>query len=178
MIIELAESLGEFLVIATLGLMTCALMVTHIVKTRAATVAAPLPSGPRHNGPRSFAGNQRPRRNYDPVHAGHPVTEKLRKEERKRYKQILNRSTIVIATPNHTAVALRYEHGSSATPLVTIKGKEVKGVKILEIARELDIPVFKSTGLAMQLYTSVDANKPIREEHFVPVAELVAKVVH
>lgn len=183
MVMVLAESFLEFIVIAVLGVLTCAVLMNHALKAREA-VAAPSSgrvgparaqgSAPGRMGTTSGA---RPHRRYDPVQAVHPISDRLRKEERKRIMDVLNRSTLVVATPNHTAVVLRYEFGDGSTPTVTLKGNNLKGLKILEVARQLDVPVFRSSKLAMQLYNSVNANKPIRHEHYVPVAELVSQVV-
>lgn len=71
------------------------------------------------------------------------------------------------------AVALRYERGKDNAPAVTAKGQGKLAEKILELARQNNIPIQKDKTLLEALYR-LDLNTEIPEELYQVVAEVLA----
>ena len=64
-------------------------------------------------------------------------------------------ATAVIVNPTHYAVALRYDHGSTAVPMVVAKGRNHLALRIREIAVSNGVPLVENPPLAQALYKSV-----------------------
>ena len=94
---------------------------------------------------------------------------------RKRMMAEVPNADVVVTNPTHFAVALKYEQGSPA-PIVVAKGKDNVALQIKKIAREAGVHVMQNPPLARALYKQVDIDKPIPEELFAAVAELLAFV--
>ncbi len=71
------------------------------------------------------------------------------------------------------AVALEYELGQDRAPRVTAKGKGVVAEKILEIARENNIPLYHDNEL-VQVLEALDIDIEIPGELYRAVAEVLA----
>ena len=95
---------------------------------------------------------------------------------RKRMLQAVPQADVVLVNPTHVAVAMRYDMGSMAAPVVLAKGGDLLCEKIKEIARAHSVPIVHRPELARALFTQVDINEPIPETLFVAVAEVLAMV--
>jgi len=73
------------------------------------------------------------------------------------------------------AVALHYEKGKGA-PLVVAKGRGTVGAKIIEVAKEHDIPIEENEVLAGAL-SNVELGDEIPEELYKAVAEVLIFVM-
>ncbi len=73
------------------------------------------------------------------------------------------------------AAALKYEEGNTA-PIVTAQGVGVVAEKILESAKDSDVPVVYNRELA-NLLTNVDVGDQIPDELYLAVAEVLAYVM-
>ncbi len=82
------------------------------------------------------------------------------------------RATVVVANPTHVAVALRYDEASMQAPQVTAKGQDSMALKILEIAREHQVPVVRNIGLAHSLY-DLEIGLEVPEDLYEAVAEVL-----
>jgi flagellar biosynthetic protein FlhB len=82
---------------------------------------------------------------------------------------------VVVTNPTHYAVALRYD-GTSPAPVVVAKGKDIVAARIRALAAEHDVPVVGDPPLARALHASVEIDRPIPEELFGAVAQLLAFV--
>jgi len=71
------------------------------------------------------------------------------------------------------AVALRYDKEKEAAPAVIGKGQGLMAEKILELAREHNIPVHEDSDLA-EILSRLDLQAEIPPETYVVVAELLA----
>lgn len=96
-----------------------------------------------------------------------------RERARKRMLASVPRATLVIANPTHYAVALRYVRGEQAAPIVVAKGLDFIALKIREIAEENGIPVIEDRALARSLYEVVKPDRPIPQEFYKAVAEII-----
>jgi flagellar biosynthetic protein FlhB len=84
---------------------------------------------------------------------------------------------VIVTNPTHYAVALKYEHGDMAAPVVVAKGVDLVALKIREIATANKVPVVESPPLARALYASVEIDHPIPAEHYKAVAEIIGFVM-
>ena len=71
------------------------------------------------------------------------------------------------------AVALKYDKNSSSAPKVTAKGEGVTAKKIIELAKENDIPIQKDENL-VELLSKVELDREIPQEMYKAVAEVFA----
>lgn len=95
---------------------------------------------------------------------------------RKRMTSAIPKATVVITNPTHYAVALRYERGMAA-PVCVAKGADEIARVIRELATAHNVPIVENPPLARALYASVDVDRPIREDHFRAVAEVIGYVM-
>jgi flagellar biosynthesis protein FlhB len=95
---------------------------------------------------------------------------------RGRMLQEVPKADVVLANPTHVAVALRYDAGSMAAPMVVAKGPDLLAQQIRAIARDHGVPIVRRPELARAVYRTVDVGKPIPEALFVAVAEVLAMV--
>jgi flagellar biosynthetic protein FlhB len=83
---------------------------------------------------------------------------------------------VIVTNPTHYSVALRYEQGVNAAPVVTAKGVDELALRIRYLAAMNNVPIVARPPLARALYWSVEVGRPIRTEHYEAVAELLAYV--
>ena len=94
---------------------------------------------------------------------------------RKRMMAEVPNADVVITNPTHYAVALKYEETKRA-PIVVAKGMDNIAQQIKKIARENNVHIVQNPPLARSLYADVEVDKPIPEELFAAVAEVLAYV--
>ena len=73
------------------------------------------------------------------------------------------------------AVAIQYDRSKDSAPKVTAKGKGKVAHKIIELAKEHDIPIKNDPDL-IEVLSSLEINEEIPSEIYVAVAELLAFV--
>lgn len=96
---------------------------------------------------------------------------------RRRMMTAVPTASVIITNPTHYSVALKYDHGVSAAPIVVAKGVDNLAFKIREIAKEAGIPIVESPPLARALYAGVEIDHPIPVEHYKAVAEIIGYVM-
>ncbi|OQM77022.1 flagellar biosynthesis protein FlhB [Manganibacter manganicus] len=96
-----------------------------------------------------------------------------RDRARRRMMTAVPRATLVIANPTHFSIALRYVREEDSAPVVLAKGQDLVALKIREIAREHNIPVFEDVALARSMYKQVSVDSVIPQQFYQAVAELV-----
>lgn len=96
---------------------------------------------------------------------------------RKRMMAQVPNASVIVTNPTHYAVALKYDHGEMAAPVIVAKGVDKLALKIREIASEAGVPIVESPPLARALYATVDVDRPIPVEHYVAVAEIIGFVM-
>jgi len=99
-----------------------------------------------------------------------------RDRSRRRMMAAVPRATLVIANPTHFSIALKYVREEDSAPLVLAKGQDLVALKIREIAREHNIPVFEDVALARSMYKQVSVDSVIPSQFYQAVAELVRVV--
>ncbi|MCL2283594.1 MAG: flagellar biosynthesis protein FlhB [Fibromonadales bacterium] len=85
-------------------------------------------------------------------------------------------ATVVITNPTHLAIALRYEQGKDAAPLIVAKGEDKVAERIKQLAAENDVPIVENKPLARAMYDVVEVGDPLPLEFFAAVAEILAAV--
>ena len=83
---------------------------------------------------------------------------------------------VVITNPTHLAVALQYDQGRMAAPVVVAKGANLIAQRIKEIAKENGVAVVENKPLAQVLYRMVDIAEAIPDNLYQAVAEVLAYV--
>ncbi|MEI9851965.1 MAG: EscU/YscU/HrcU family type III secretion system export apparatus switch protein [Sphingomonas sp.] len=81
-------------------------------------------------------------------------------------------SDLVIANPEHFAVALRYDPERMSAPTVSAKGRNRFALALREEAFRLGIPVLVRPGLARALFRGCAAGAELSAQHYEAVAEL------
>jgi flagellar biosynthetic protein FlhB len=86
------------------------------------------------------------------------------------------KADVVVTNPTELAVAIQYEPETMAAPIVVAKGAGVLAQRIRRLALEHNIPVVERKPLAQLLYKEVDVNRPIPDQSYAAVAEVLAYV--
>ncbi len=112
---------------------------------------------------------------------GNPhVKARLRKIQRDMRRRNMMRdvptATAIIVNPTHYAVAIRYEQGSMAAPLVVAKGKNYLAGRIRLRATENQVPIIENPPLAQALYKTVDIGQEVPPHLYRAVAEILAYI--
>jgi len=94
---------------------------------------------------------------------------------RRRMLAEVPKATVVVTNPTHVAVALKYDE-KSAAPVCVAKGLDHLALKIREKAREAGVPILERPDLARALYRSVEMEKPIPQDLYQAVAQVLAFV--
>lgn len=106
---------------------------------------------------------------------------KIRSLQMQRAKQRMManvpKASVVITNPTHYAVALQYDHGAMAAPVVVAKGVDAVALRIREVATGHGIPLVENRPLARALYASAELDRPIPVEHYAAVAEIISYVL-
>lgn len=79
----------------------------------------------------------------------------------------------VVSNPTHIACALKYDQEKMESPRLIAKGTELFAKKIIEIARENNVPVVENPPVARALFRLVELNAYIPPELYKAVAEIL-----
>lgn len=99
-----------------------------------------------------------------------------REAARRRMMQAVPKADVVVTNPMHFAVALKYEEGSMAAPLVVAKGSQLVAERIKELARENRVPIVEAPPLARALHRHAEVGETIPGALFTAVAQVLAYV--
>ena len=83
---------------------------------------------------------------------------------------------VVITNPTHYAVALKYERGVDAAPVVLAKGDNALARRIKALAAEHEVPMVENRPVARLLFATGRVGEPIPAELFQAVAGILAFV--
>ena len=79
----------------------------------------------------------------------------------------------VVTNPTHVACALKYVAEEMDSPMLIAKGTELIAKKIINIAKEHNVPVIENPPVARALFRMVEINQPIPPELYKAVAEIL-----
>lgn len=109
----------------------------------------------------------------------------LKQELRRRARKIATgqmmrevpKARVIVTNPTHLSIAIAYDDSQAGTaPVLTAKGADFLALKIRELAKENDIPLYENKPLARQLYEKVGIGETIPEEFFEAIAVILAFV--
>jgi flagellar biosynthetic protein FlhB len=86
-------------------------------------------------------------------------------------------ATVVVTNPTHYSVALKYERGHMAAPVIVAMGVDELALRIRQIARDHDVPIYENPPLARALHATGEIDKAIPVEHYQAVAEVIGYVM-
>ncbi len=95
---------------------------------------------------------------------------------RARMMQAVPDADVVVTNPTHYAVALKYKPDEMTAPMLVAKGADLIALKIREVAEENDIAIVENPPLARALFSSVDLDEEVPQEHYQAVAEIISYV--
>jgi flagellar biosynthetic protein FlhB len=95
---------------------------------------------------------------------------------RQRLRRDVPRATVIITNPTHFAVALKYDDGIDATPLVLAKGKDMIAAEIRLLAIKNGIPIYQAPPLARALYYTAETGSTIHPSLYMGVAIVLSYV--
>jgi len=99
-----------------------------------------------------------------------------REAARRRMMQAVPQADVVVTNPLHFAVALKYDEGRMAAPLLVAKGSQLVAERIKELAREHRVPIVEAPPLARALHRHVEVGDTIPGTLFTAVAQVLAYV--
>ena len=91
-------------------------------------------------------------------------------------RKAVSESHVVLTNPTHFAVALRYDRGRDAAPMVAAKGRGATALAIRELAAEQGLPILEYPALARGLYYTSKEGQEIRDDLYMAVATVLAFV--
>ncbi len=94
----------------------------------------------------------------------------------KRMMKAIPEADVVVSNPTHYAVALKYDATKMNAPKVVAKGLDLIALKIMEIAREHNVPVVEDRILARILYNTVEIDSEIPPKLYQAVAKVLSYV--
>lgn len=101
----------------------------------------------------------------------------LRQEKaRARMMQAVPEADVVITNPTHYSIALKYDPEEMDAPILVAKGTDDLAMRIREVAKENDIPLYENKPLARVLFDTVDLDQMIPPEHYQAVAEVISYI--
>jgi len=100
----------------------------------------------------------------------------MRKMMTMRMMQAVPSADVVITNPTHYAVALVYEDGTDAAPIVVAKGADEVALRIKELARIHNVPMVENRMLARSLYEMCEVDDMIPQELYQAVADVLSFV--
>ena len=88
--------------------------------------------------------------------------------------QEVPKAKVVLVNPTHFAVAIKYDQKTMIAPMVVAKGADHMAEKIMEVARAYGVPIVRRPELTRTIFATVPIDKPIPQELYVAVAEVMA----
>ena len=104
------------------------------------------------------------------------IKELQRRMAMSRMMQSVPEADVVLRNPTHFAVALKYDDGKDAAPIVVAKGQDEMALRIIKIAEENGVQVIENKPVARALYAMTQVSGMIPEEFYGTVAEILVYV--
>ncbi|UTR10851.1 flagellar biosynthesis protein FlhB [Evansella sp. LMS18] len=104
------------------------------------------------------------------------IKEKQKQMAMSRMMQEIPNADVVITNPTHYAVALKYEDGKMAAPVIVAKGVDYIALKIINVAKNNEVITVENRPLARALYSQAEIGDQVPEDLFKATAEVLAYV--
>lgn len=82
-------------------------------------------------------------------------------------------STVLVTNPTHYAAGIFYERGKMQLPVLRTKGSGFTALRMIEAARDANIPIIQNVPLAHALCENLKVNDAIPSDLAAPVAEVL-----
>lgn len=93
-----------------------------------------------------------------------------------RMMQAVPTADVIITNPTHYSLALKYDPEEMDAPVLVAKGVDELAMRIREVAKESDVPLYENKPLARVLFDTVEVDQAIPEEHYKAVAEVISYI--
>ncbi|MBI4926940.1 MAG: flagellar biosynthesis protein FlhB [Anaerolineae bacterium] len=110
----------------------------------------------------------------DPALKGR-IRAQMRRMARGRMMAAVPKATVIVTNPTHLAIAIQYSEGMNA-PKILAKGANFTAKRIIEIARENNIPVIQNIPLARAIFKTIEVDQEISPDLYLAMAEVLATV--
>ncbi|MBN8808029.1 MAG: flagellar biosynthesis protein FlhB [Sphingomonas sp.] len=104
------------------------------------------------------------------------VRQRQREMSRKSVRKAVASAHVVLTNPTHFSVALRYDSGTDAAPVVVAKGRGVTALAIRDVAGEADVPILEYPALARAVYYTSREGQEVRDDLYAAIATVLAFV--
>ncbi|MEI2417590.1 flagellar biosynthesis protein FlhB [Orrella sp. JC864] len=104
------------------------------------------------------------------------IRQQQRAMARRRMMSQVPGADVVVTNPTHYAVALKYQDGTHAAPVVVAKGTNLIAARIRELAEQHRVPLLEAPALARALHHHVELDREIPAALYSAVAEVLAWV--
>ncbi|TDJ38307.1 MAG: flagellar biosynthesis protein FlhB [Gammaproteobacteria bacterium] len=95
---------------------------------------------------------------------------------RRRMLEAVPDADVVITNPEHFSVAIKYDNGAMAAPIVVAKGADHMAFRIRELASANDVPILVLPGLARAVYYVTEPGEEVPAGLYMAVAQVLAYV--
>ncbi len=85
-------------------------------------------------------------------------------------------ASVIITNPTHFAVALKYDVGSEGAPVILALGRGMMAEKIIDLAKDSNVTIFRSPILARALYFTGEIGQEISDKLYTAVAAILAYI--
>jgi flagellar biosynthesis protein FlhB len=99
-----------------------------------------------------------------------------RKIARRRMMEAVPKADVIITNPTHFSVAIQYDPKKMKAPRVVAKGVDFLALRIRELAKASGVPIVENRPLARALYKQIPVGKPITEDLYTAVAQVLSYV--
>lgn len=95
---------------------------------------------------------------------------------RRRMLEAVPDADVVITNPEHFSVAIKYDNGAMAAPIVVAKGADHMAFRIRELASAHNVPILVLPGLARAVYYVTEPGEEVPAGLYMAVAQVLAYV--
>jgi len=99
-----------------------------------------------------------------------------REMAQRRMMQDVETADMVVTNPTHFAVAVKYDRESMAAPKVVAKGADLVAKRIIQVAKNHNVPRVENRPLARALHKAVKIGEEVPPKFYQAVAELLAYI--
>lgn len=117
-------------------------------------------------------------------HKNQEMSPEIKRGQRRMAMRLLQRqmledvptADVVVTNPTHFAVALKYERGKDAAPVILAKGEDLFARRIKALAKEHDVPMVENKPVARLLFRVGKVGEPIPYHLYEVVAQILSHV--
>jgi type III secretion protein U len=85
----------------------------------------------------------------------------------------VKKASAIVTNPTELAIAIGYDRSIDAAPYIIAMGQDILAARIVQIAKNNDIPVVRNIRLAHKLWEEGEIHEFVPEETYEPLAEIL-----